>query len=109
MLGQPRGGTMQYRRISADCHLDLPWMPPDLFAAEAPQAMKERMPFIVDWPDGPRWTAKNGATFGLVNGGGPSRQKFVPGSHARVDVIAATLPYADSRQRIRRLTSPHSR
>ncbi|MDB5400384.1 MAG: hypothetical protein JWQ55_2402, partial [Rhodopila sp.] len=22
---------MQYKRISADCHLDMPWMPPELF------------------------------------------------------------------------------
>jgi hypothetical protein len=28
---------MQYRRISADCHLDLPWMPPDLVVSEASQ------------------------------------------------------------------------
>jgi hypothetical protein len=26
---------MQYNRISADCHLDLPWMPPDLFTSMA--------------------------------------------------------------------------
>ena len=36
---------MQYRRISADCHLDLPWMPPDLFVSEAPRELKERMPY----------------------------------------------------------------
>ena len=24
---------MQYKRISADCHLDMPWMPPDLFVS----------------------------------------------------------------------------
>src|SRR5258708_10571323 len=109
MLGQPRGGTIQCRRSSADCHLDLPWMRPDLFVAEAPQAMKERMPFVVDGPDGPRWTAKNGANFGLVNGVGPSGQKFVPGSHARVDVMAATGLYADGRKGIRRVTDPHLR
>lgn len=50
---------MQYRRISADCHLDLPWMPPELFVSEAPRALKERMP---DGPDGPRWVARNGAS-----------------------------------------------
>jgi predicted TIM-barrel fold metal-dependent hydrolase len=100
---------MQYRRISADCHLDLPWMPPELFVTEAPQAMKERMPFVVDGPDGPRWTAKNGANFGLVNGVGPSGQKFVPGSHARVDVMASTGLYADGKKGIRRVSDPHLR
>ena len=27
---------MRYNRISADCHLDLLWLPPDLFVSEAP-------------------------------------------------------------------------
>jgi hypothetical protein len=26
---------MQYKRISADCHLDLPWLPPELFVSGA--------------------------------------------------------------------------
>jgi hypothetical protein len=59
---------MQYRRISADCHLDMPWMPPELFVSEAPQALKERMPYVEDAPQGPQWVAKNGANFGLKNG-----------------------------------------
>ena len=25
---------MQYRRISADCHLDMIWLPPDLFTSK---------------------------------------------------------------------------
>jgi uncharacterized protein len=100
---------MQYRRISADCHLDLPWMPPDLFVSEAPRALKERMPYVVDGPDGPRWTAKNGASFGLVNGVGPAGQKFVPGMHARVDVMARTGLYDDGKKGIRRVSDPHLR
>ena len=61
---------MQYKRISADCHLDLPWMPPDLFTSMAPRDMKDRMPYVVETDDGPKWTAKNGATFGFKNGVG---------------------------------------
>ena len=51
---------MRYQRISADCHIDLPWMPPDLFTANASAVLKERMPFVKDGPDGPFWTARNG-------------------------------------------------
>jgi len=40
-----RGGDMRYTRISADCHIDLPWLPPDLFTANASAAMKDRMPY----------------------------------------------------------------
>src|SRR5512146_2758677 len=90
-----RGGPMEYTRISADCHIDLPWMPPDLFTSNASPAMRERMPYVADGPDGAYWTCRNGRSFGLVNGVGPAGQKFVPGSHQRVDVMAKTGLYAD--------------
>jgi predicted TIM-barrel fold metal-dependent hydrolase len=100
---------MHYRRVSADCHLDLPWMPPELFVSEAPQEMKARMPYVTDGPDGPRWTARNGAQMGLVNGVGPTGQKYVPGKHRRVDIMAKTGLYADGKQGIRRVSDPHLR
>ncbi len=54
---------MDYNRISADCHLDLIWLPPDLFVSEAPHELKERMPYVADGPDGRRWVANNGAVW----------------------------------------------
>jgi len=75
----PAGEPMRYTRISADCHLDLPWMPQDLFTANASAALKDRMPYVTDGPDGPYWTCKNGVSFGLQNSVGPAGQKFVPG------------------------------
>ena len=92
---------MRYNRISADCHLDLIWLPPNLFASEAPQALKERMPCVADGPDGPRWVAKNGATFGLAGGAGASGTKYVPGKQLRVDVMAATIRRARTITRVR--------
>jgi predicted TIM-barrel fold metal-dependent hydrolase len=100
---------MQYRRISADCHLDMPWMPPDLFVSEAPQALKDRMPYVADSPDGPRWVAKNGAGFGLKNAVGPSGAPFVPGQNQRVDKMAATGLYEDGKKDVRRVSDPHLR
>jgi uncharacterized protein len=100
---------MQYRRISADSHLDLPWMPPNLFVERAPRALKERMPYVTEGPDGPRWVARNGASFGLMNGVGPSGQKYLPGMHARVDVMAGTGLYADGKNGIRRISDPQLR
>jgi hypothetical protein len=49
---------MNYTRISADCHIDLPWVPPDLFTANATAAMKPRMPYVTDGPDGPTGLAR---------------------------------------------------
>ncbi len=100
---------MQYKRISADCHLDMPWMPPDLFVSQAPAALKDRMPYVVDGPNGPFWTAKNGATFGLKNMVGPSGAAFVPGQNYRVDKMAETGLYEDGKKDIRRVSDPHLR
>ncbi len=100
---------MQYRRISADCHLDMPWMPPDLFVSEAPRELKDRMPYVADGPQGPQWVAKNGANFGLKNGVGPGGALFVPGQNHRVDKMAETGMYEDGKRDIRRCSDPHLR
>ena len=100
---------MQYKRISADCHLDMPWMPPELFTSEASREMRDRMPYVADGPDGPEWVTKSGATFGLKNGVGPSGAKLVPGQNRRVDIMAETGLFADGKKDIRRVSDPHLR
>jgi predicted TIM-barrel fold metal-dependent hydrolase len=97
---------MRYQRISADCHIDLPMLAPDFFTSSATPALKERMPYVADGPDGPYWTCKNGGSFGLLGGVGPAGQKLVPGQNYRVDVMAATGLYEDARKGIRRPTDP---
>jgi predicted TIM-barrel fold metal-dependent hydrolase len=96
---------MVYTRISADCHIDLPMLPPDLFTSSASAAMKDRMPFVTDGPDGPFWTMKKGGSFGLLGGVGPAGQKLVPGQNYRVDVMATTGLYDDVKN-VRRPTDP---
>src|SRR6201988_4420168 len=100
---------MQYRSISADCHLDMPWMPPDLFVSEAPQALKDRMPYVEDGPQGPQWVAKNGANFGLLYGVGPGGAKHVPGQNVRVDIMAERGLYEDAKNGKIRCSDPHLR
>jgi predicted TIM-barrel fold metal-dependent hydrolase len=100
---------MKYTRISADSHIDLPWIPPDLFTSNATAEMKARMPYVTDGPDGPHWTSRQGKSFGLVCGVGPAGHKYVPGSHHRVDVMAATGLYEDGKKGIRRVSDPHLR
>ena len=97
---------MNYTRISADCHIDLPMLAPDLFTSNTQAALKERMPYVTDGPDGPYWTCKNGGSFGLLNGVGPSGQKLVPGQNQRVDVMAATGFYEDGKKGHRHPTNP---
>src|SRR5438876_6313885 len=97
---------MPYTRISADCHIDLPMLPPDLFTANASAAMKDRMPYVTEGPDGPHWTCKKGGSFGLVCGVGPGGQKLVPGQNHRVDAMAATGLYADGKKGVLRPSTP---
>ncbi|MCC6534486.1 MAG: amidohydrolase [Burkholderiales bacterium] len=100
---------MDYRRISADCHIDLPWLPPDLFTANASAAMKARMPYVADGPDGAHWTSKSGFSYGLVCGVGPSGAKLVPGQNHRVDRMAQTGLYEDAKRGVRRVIDPELR
>jgi predicted TIM-barrel fold metal-dependent hydrolase len=97
---------MRYQRISADCHIDLPMLAPDFFTSNASAALKERMPYVADGPDGPYWTCKNGGSFGLLNGVGPAGHKLVPGQNYRVDAMAATGLYEDGARGHRHPTDP---
>jgi len=100
---------MKYRRISADCHLDLGWLPHDLFVSEAPAALKERMPHVVEKPDGPTWTTKSGAYLGLSKAAGVVGRKYAKGMQHRFDVMATTGIYDDGAKGINRVGDPHLR
>jgi predicted TIM-barrel fold metal-dependent hydrolase len=100
---------MQYKRISADCHLDMIWLPPDLFTAEAPQGLKDRMPYVTEGPRGKEWVAGNGASFGLVGGVGSAGQPYVPGKQMRADRMAETGLYDAARHGERRPGDPELR
>ena len=39
---------MRYDMISADCHIDLIWLSPDLFTSNASAALKDRMPYVTE-------------------------------------------------------------
>ena len=43
------------RIISADDHMDIHVLPPDLYQVRLPQALRERGPKVVDTDDGPFW------------------------------------------------------
>ena len=100
---------MQYRRISADCHLDMIWLPPDLFTSQAPRALKDRMPFVTEGPKGKEWVANNGASFGLVGGVGSGGRLYEPGKQHRADRMAEAGLYEDGLKGIRRPGDPDLR
>ncbi|MGH7908291.1 MAG: amidohydrolase family protein [Thermodesulfobacteriota bacterium] len=100
---------MRYEVISADCHVDLCWLPPKLFTENASSAMRERMPYVADGPGGRRWTTKKGVNLGLENGMGSGGRQYIPGKIHRSDRMAATGLYEDGKRGIRRLTDPDLR
>jgi len=46
---------MDYRIVSADDHIDLQWLPRDLWEKRVPAEWRERAPRVLDTPDGPHW------------------------------------------------------
>jgi predicted TIM-barrel fold metal-dependent hydrolase len=100
---------MHYTRISADCHIDLCWLPPDLFTANCAAGLRDRMPYVTDGPKGPVWVTRPGANLGLMNGMGSAGREYVPGQIHRSDRMASTGLYEDGKRGIRRLTDPELR
>ncbi|MBM3217635.1 MAG: amidohydrolase [Candidatus Rokubacteria bacterium] len=100
---------MRYEMISADCHVDLCWLPPDLFTTNASPELRERMPYVTDGPTGPQWVTKKGASLGRVNGMGSAGREYIPGRIHRSDRMASTGLYDDGKKGIRRLTDPDLR
>ena len=58
---------MDYRIISADCHIDMTWMPGDLWTTNAPANLREQVPQVREASDGPRWYAE-GKELGVFGG-----------------------------------------
>ena len=100
---------MHYDMISADGHVDLIWLPPDLFTSNASAPLRDRMPYVEQGPTGARWVSRNGGQFGLVNGMGSGGRPYVPGQIHRSDRMASTGLYDDGKKGIRRLTEPSLR
>ena len=48
---------MEYRIISGDGHVDLNWLPHDVFVDNAPSQWKHQMPHVEDSTSGPVWKA----------------------------------------------------
>ena len=100
---------MKYDVISADCHIDFPWLPETLFLDRSCRELKHRMPFVEETDKGRFWTSLNGARFGLQNGMGSAGRRYVPGQIHRSDRMAEQGLYEDGERGIPRLTDPDLR
>lgn len=55
---------MDYKIISGDSHIDLRWLPADLFVSNSVGELKGLMPQVRDTPEGPRWYAEGANIIG---------------------------------------------
>ena len=93
---------MEYRCISADSHIDIAYLPHELFVSNASAAMKPRMPRVVDGPNGPMWVTREGQRICYANGSGAAATagagiltRYVPGKSHRFDRMAAVGFFSD--------------
>lgn len=97
------------RFISADSHIDLVWLPADLFTSNAIAALKSHMPRVVEGPDGPIWISDEGARFGFDCGMGSNGRKYIPNEVRRCDLMAAEGVYDAASRASRRFSDPLQR
>jgi predicted TIM-barrel fold metal-dependent hydrolase len=97
----------RFNVLSADGHLDFPWLPGDLFVSEAPAAMKARVPRLVEGKDGPVWTIGERVIAVFPDVG--TNQRYRPGLGVPHDRMAATGLYADGEKGVRRPSTPQLR
>ena len=100
--------------ISGDCHVDIPWLPADLFTSNAPAHLQDKMPRVKDTEDGEQWFAGD-RQLGCVGGAGIGLQPslfwdpYVAGVNERLDRMEEKNFFTDARQGLFHPTTPELR
>lgn len=79
---------MPDRLISGDNHIDLTYLPPDLWSSQAPAKWKLVVPRVEELEDGLHWFVE-GQDKGMWNGVGPGFLKYQPGVFGHIDEMKA--------------------
>ena len=64
---------MDYNIITADTHMDVTWLPGDMFVKGAPDALKDKMPYVNNKNGKAQWEIE-GEFMCWVGGRGPHRR-----------------------------------
>ncbi|MCH8088883.1 MAG: amidohydrolase [Chloroflexi bacterium] len=88
---------MDYTVISADTHLDLTWLPGDMFMQAAPDGIKDKMPHVRETDKGKRWIIEGED---IARAGGFS--EYVPGEYHHLDRMAEAGFYSGVQEGIYR-------
>ena len=81
---------MGYGIISADTHLDLRWLPHNLFVSNAPNALRAHMPRVETLDKGQYWfvQGKEFCAVGSDSAGVKEGQGYAPGESHHLDRMA---------------------
>ena len=77
---------MQYNVISGASHVDMTWMPGDLWVSQAPAKFRAVAPHVVETDEGLKWTAE-GKTLGVFGGSSFGFGKAQRGASKRIDTM----------------------
>jgi len=75
---------MPYKLISGDNHIDLTYLPPDLWSSQAPGKWKLLVPRVEELEDGLHWFV-DAQDKGMWNGVGPGFLKYTRGMFGHID------------------------
>ena len=101
---------MGLKIISGDSHIDLAWLPPDLFISNAPPHLRDKMPYVKETGEGLRWHVGETAIPWVGNGGsGFGEDRYVPGLSRRLDRMEELGFFSDGQKGIFRATTPELR
>src|SRR6516162_8436512 len=79
-----RGAAMAEKLISGDNHIDLTYLPPDLWSSEAPNKWKLLAPRVEEMDDGLHWFV-DAQDRGMWNGIGPGFLPYQKGMFGHID------------------------
>ena len=101
---------MNQKVVSADCHIDLSWLPEDLFITRAPAHLQYAMPRVEETEDG-RWWKIEDAVISRVAGSGLSGtgEKYVPGFSLHLDKMEEEGFFSDAAEGLYHPTTPELR
>ena len=101
---------MELDIISGDGHIDLPWLPADLFVSNAPARLRDRMPHVEDTAEGMQWYMQ-GRPIAPVAAAVPDSTwgPYVPGESRRLDRMEQLGFFSDGHKGMFRPTTPSLR
>ena len=85
---------MAEKLISGDNHIDLTYLPPDLWSSEAPNKWKLLAPRVEEMDDGLHWfvdAQDKGMWNGIVSLTDYQRQRYEPARGARLICVSAPM------------------